>query len=219
MTRKKCVIFDMDGVIINSEPIHQECERKIFDLLKISVSEEEHNSLVGATDETMWNRLGKLHHLPITVSEAITLKKSLYLEYLKGETHIKPIAHVAELIADLYINGFVLALASSSPMEQIEYVLNRFELKGYFRSIVSGESVSEGKPNPEIFLKTSEYVGVDPDSCVVIEDSLNGVTAAKIAGMKCIGYRNSHSGNQDLSRADFIINSFKELNINMITNL
>lgn len=73
----------MDGVIIDSEPIHQECERKMFGLMGINVSDEKHNSLVGATDETMWSTLGKLHHLPISFTEAIQLKKSLYVEYLK----------------------------------------------------------------------------------------------------------------------------------------
>ena len=205
------MIFDMDGVIIDSEPIHQECERRMFSLLGIGISDEQHNALVGATDETMWSTLGKLHHMPISITEAIQLKKSLYLEYLKRETYIEPLPFVNELISDLYNNGFRLAVASSSPPEQIDFILKKFELKRYFHAIVSGEDVEVGKPHPEIFLKAADVLGVQPSSCVVIEDSFNGVTAAKKAGMKCIGFNNPNSGNQDLSKADTIVHSFKEL--------
>lgn len=214
----QCVIFDMDGVIIDSEPIHQECERRMFGLLGIDISNEEHNSLVGATDETMWSTLGKMHHLPISITEAIQLKKSLYLEYLKRETHIEPLPYVNKLIANFYEHGFLLAVASSSPHEQIDFILKKFELKRYFHTIVSGEDVKEGKPHPEIFLKAARAVGVPPCSCAVIEDSYNGVTAAKKAGMICIGFINPNSGTQDLSKADIIISSFKELAINILHN-
>lgn len=216
---EKCVIFDMDGVIINSEPIHKECERKIFETLGITVSEEDHNALVGATDETMWTKIGNLYNLPIKVSEAIQLKKSLYMEYLKKKTYIQPISYVPELIADLYKNGFALALASSSPHDQIEYILSGFELKHYFHSIVSGEEVMVGKPHPEIFLKAAKLVGVGSDSCVVIEDSYNGVMAAKSANMKCIGYKNPNSGNQDLCDADITVRSLKKISVALVNNL
>jgi beta-phosphoglucomutase family hydrolase len=208
---KQCVIFDMDGVIINSEPIHKVCERKMFDLLGITISEEKHNELVGATDLTMWNRIEKSHELPITIPQIVQLKKSIYMEYLKSEVNLKPIPYVSELIADLYKNEFVLALASSSPREQIEYILSILNLKSYFHTIVSGEEVTSGKPHPEIFLKAAQQVNVDPKNCVVIEDSYNGVIAAKRAEMKCIAYSNPDSGTQNLNEAALIIHSFKEL--------
>ena len=213
---EKCVIFDMDGVIIDSEPIHQECERRMFSLLGINISDEEHNTLIGATDETLWTTLGNLHHLPISITEAIQLKKKLYLEYLKSENNIQPLPYINELIADLYENGFRLAVASSSPHEQIDFILEKFKFKRYFHAVVSGEDVKEGKPHPEIFLKASDAVGVPPNLCVVIEDSYNGVTAAKKAGMLCIGFNNPNSGTQDLSKADILISSFKEFAINTI---
>ena len=148
---KRCVIFDMDGVIINSEPIHKECERKLFDMLGITVSEEEHNDLIGATDLTMWNRIEESQELPITIPRIIQLKKSIYMEYLKSEVNIKPIPFVSELIADLYKNKVILALASSSSREQIEYILGIFNLKSYFHAIISGDEVKSGKPHPKYF--------------------------------------------------------------------
>lgn len=216
---ESCVIFDMDGVIIDSEPIHQECERKIFKLLGIDISEDVHNALAGATDETMWRSIEKEYDLPINISEIIQLKKSLYMEYLKREVYIKPIPYISELIANLYKNGFSLVLASSSPHIQIDFILSSFELKRYFHSILSGEDVVTGKPHPAIFMKASELVGISPEQCIVIEDSYNGVSAAKSASMKCIGYRNPNSGNQDLSNADSIISSFNEVSVESIKEL
>ncbi|MBN2813981.1 MAG: HAD family phosphatase, partial [Bacteroidales bacterium] len=203
---ERCVIFDMDGVIIDSEPIHQECEKRIFNLLGITVSDEEHSTLTGATDETMWSGLGKRHNLPLSVAEAIRLKKSIYLEHLMRETSIEPLPDVAQLIVNLHKHGFLLAVASSSPHEQIDFILKKFELSRYFHAIVSGEDVEAGKPHPEIFLKAADMLGVTPDSCLVIEDSHNGVTAAKRAGMKCIWFINPNSGNQDLiGKVDLLI--------------
>lgn len=216
---EKCVIFDMDGVIVDSEPIHQECERNMFRMFGITVSKEEHNTLVGTTDETIWSQLKATHRLSVSVSEAIKLKKTLYMHYLKNEARIAPIPHVSTLIAALNKNGFLLALASSSPMEQIQYILHKLRLTHYFKTIVSGEDVNKGKPDPEIFLKAASSIGVDPSSCVVIEDSFNGVSAAISAGMKCIGYRSPHSGNQDLSKAHAIVDSFEELSPASLTEL
>lgn len=216
---KQCVIFDMDGVIIDSEPIHMACEQKIFRLLGISISNEEHNALIGTTDVAMWTSIGQKHTLPIQICEIIQLNKSLFMEYLKREVHLKPVPHVSELITNLYKNDFSLALASSSSFEQIDYILNDLSLKHYFHTLISGEDVKESKPHPEIFLKVSESVGIDPRLCIVIEDSYNGVIAAKSAKMKCIGYINPNSGNQDLSKADIVIRSFRDISVISIKSM
>jgi HAD superfamily hydrolase (TIGR01509 family) len=216
---ERCVIFDMDGVIIDSEPVHQECERQIFKILEINVSDEQHNALIGATDETMWFRIGDLYKLSMTVPKIIQLKKSLYMEYLRKEGCLKIITGIPELIADLDKNNFLLALASSSPHEQISYVLESLGIRHYFQSIISGEDVKVGKPDPEIFIKAAESVGVSPESCVVIEDSYNGVTAAKNANMKCIGYKNPNSGNQDLSDADITVSSLEKISVAMVKSI
>jgi HAD superfamily hydrolase (TIGR01509 family) len=209
----------MDGVIIDSEPLHKKCEKEIFKYFGISVSDEEHNELTGKTDEDIWSRIGSQHNVVINVDEALKIKKSLYMDYLKKESNINPIPFVSQLIKRLYDNGFYLALASSSPYEQIDYILSRFEIKDYFYSVVSGDDVKEGKPDPEIFLIVIKLAGIDPAYCIAIEDSNNGLTAAKNANIKCIGFNNPNSGNQDLSKADLIISSFKELSVDLIRNI
>lgn len=219
VTMKQCVIFDMDGVIVDSEPLHQACERKMFHRLGIQVSAEEHDSLVGSTDETMWLRLSQAHSLPVPVEEAVRMKKELYLEFIRQDKHFLPVPLVRELMEDLFQNDCTMALASSSPHEQIRYIIDRFDMGHFFSAIVSGEDVDEGKPHPGIFLKAAEAVGVEPRSCLVIEDSKNGVTAALSAGMKCVGFSNPNSGNQDLSQAHRIIHSFDELKVGRIREL
>jgi HAD superfamily hydrolase (TIGR01509 family) len=216
---KQCVIFDMDGVIIDSEPMHKVCEREMFKRFGLSVSEEDHNALVGATDETMWQRIANIYGLPVTVTKAIQLTKTLYMDYLKDQEHLTPIPYVSKLIAELYRNEFSLILASSSPHDQIDYILENFRIRPYFHTTISGEDVKAGKPDPEIFVKAAQLAGVDSKDCVVIEDSHNGVTAAKRANMKCIGFLNPNSGNQDLSKADKIVHSLGEVSVKTIIDL
>ncbi|WP_423127792.1 HAD family hydrolase [Gaoshiqia sp. Z1-71] len=216
---KQCVILDMDGVIIDSEPIHMACEKEIFRLLGVRVSDEEHHAFIGTTDAVMWAKIGEMYELPINVPYIIQLKKSLYMGRLKKDNQLKPIPYIPELIADLHSNKFSLALASSSPHEQIDHILRVFGIRKYFQSTVSGEDVDVGKPDPGIFLKAAELVGIAVESCVVIEDSYNGVTAAKSANMKCIGFKNPNSGRQDLSQADAIISAIPEISRELISRI
>lgn len=216
---KQCVIFDMDGVLIDSEPVHMACEREMFSLLGISVSQEEHHSMIGSTDEAMWSRIGSKNKISKQLPELIKLKKELYFEYLKHNNKLEPIPYIPELIDDLLKNDFVLAVASSSLRVQIDFILGKLKLKQFFKHTISGEDVPRGKPHPDIFLKAAELSGVNPKSCLVIEDSHNGVTAAKKASMKCIGYMNPNSGTQDLSAADMQITSYNEISVESIISL
>jgi HAD superfamily hydrolase (TIGR01509 family) len=216
---KRCVIFDMDGVIIDSEPIHITCEKKIFQILEISITDKEHHSLIGTTDSAMWTHLKNKFKLKKSVNELVNLKQALYFEYIKNKANLRPIPYIPELIGFLNMKGFLLALASSSPHAHIDFIMNEFNLRNYFSVVVSGDDTKNGKPNPEIFLKVSELAGVAPQCCVVIEDSNNGVLAAKNAKMKCIGYKNPNSGNQDLSNADFVTDVLNKHTVEIVENL
>ena len=207
----------MDGVIIDSEPLHQSCEKTIFQLLGVSITDEMHHSFTGCTDESMWSQIASIYRLSINIPDIIEMKKSLYLKHLK-EKKISLIAGIVELLARLFNNEFIIALATSAPHEQIDYILNTFDIKHFFGSITSGDDVAMGKPHPEIFLTAAIAVGIEPKSCIVIEDSYNGIIAAKNADMKCIAYKNPNSGNQDLSKADVIITSFEEISLDLLRN-
>lgn len=215
----RCIIFDMDGVLINSEPLHFDFESKFFKSLGITVSRDQHETFVGTTAKTMWTIIKQTHNLPYSVSELILKGQSDFLIYLENIKFLEPVQGITGLLKRLIDAGYNLALASSSPHLLINYILSNCNLDKYFVVRVSGDDVNSGKPDPEIFLKTAELAGVKPKDCLVIEDSANGVHAAVKAGMKCIGYSNPGSGNQDLSEANLIIKSFQKLTISTIEGL
>lgn len=217
----KAVIFDMDGVIIDSEPIHRKVEKRIFEELGIIVTDEEHNSYVGMTSKSMWSQIKKKHNCKkeFSVEELIELEVDTFIESLLSYENIGSITGVVEFIDELHRNGIKLALASSAVRRSIETVVNMFKLQKYFEIRTSGEDIKKGKPCPDIFLLTAKHLNINPNECVVVEDSRNGVKATKAAGMKCIGFKNSNSGDQDLSSADIVISSFSEINFNKIKHL
>lgn len=208
----RAAIFDMDGVIIDSEPLHLNIEEDIFKKLGISITYEEHNTFIGTTSYYMWDKIRTNHNLTQSLEELVELDRNTYLDFLNNTLDLEPIKGVKELITDLHKNNIKLAVASSSPLNVIEKVLNLFHIRDYFDYIVTGDFVRKSKPEPDIFLYAAEKLDVDPKECVVIEDSHNGVLAAKKANMKCIGYKNPNSGNQDLSKADLTIDNFNNIN-------
>ncbi|MBE6067253.1 MAG: HAD family phosphatase [Clostridium lundense] len=215
----KAVIFDMDGVIIDSEPLHLSIEEDIFKKLGISITYEEHNTFIGTTSHYMWNKIKTNHNLTESLEELVELDRNTYLDFLNNTLDLQPIKGVKELIINLHKNNIKLAVASSSPLNVIEKILSLFEIRGYFDYIVTGDCVSKSKPEPDIFLYAAKKLDADPKECVVIEDSHNGVLAAKKANMKCIGYKNVNSGNQDLSKADITIDDFNDINAAFINGL
>lgn len=210
------VIFDMDGVIIDSELIHQGVELKLFRELGLNISAEEHNLYVGTPNRDMWKDFAGRYNLRRSVEDLIKLNRKRYMEHLLSLPDIKPIPGVVDLIDEIHKTGLKVALASSSSVEEIRTVLKLFRLDTSFHEVVSGDYVEKGKPSPDIFILTAERLGLKPEECVVIEDSKNGVSAAKTAGMKCVGFYNPNSRNQDLSQADIVINSFNELSISKL---
>ena len=141
-------------------------------------------------------------------NDAFDKKEDLYL--LEG---------VEDLIKELHGKGMQLILASSSAYVTIEKIFNRFSLHRYFSHIVSGEDFPKSKPHPAIFIKAAELSNTPVGNCIVIEDSTNGIIAAKAAGIYCVGYKSIHSKRQDYSQADLVISNFSELNFEKIAAL
>ncbi|MCX8130252.1 MAG: HAD family hydrolase [Clostridia bacterium] len=212
----KAVIFDMDGVIIDSEPIYFEIERKSFGKFGLIIPEAEHHSFVGITLEEMWHRIKSNYGLPHTVEELLVFHKNQVIKQMSIQESLRPIDGVLDLIRELREKGIKTAIASSSPVKLIDIILNKLDIKGYFDLVVSGEEVEKGKPEPDIFLKAARILSIKPSNCVVIEDSRNGIIASLEAGMPCIGFKNPNSGNQDLSKADKTISHFSEIDVNIL---
>jgi HAD superfamily hydrolase (TIGR01509 family) len=214
----QAVIFDLDGVIIDSEPMHLEVDRNIIRSIGIDISDEELKKYIGVSNVKLWSDLVGKYKINHNVEELVNQQKNSKIKAFK-ENDLKPVRGVVELIDSIRKANLSLAIASSSPKEFIDVVLKRLDMQNKFEFILSGENFKKGKPEPDIFLTAAKLLGKSPEQCVVIEDSTHGITAAKRAGMKCIAYRNLGSGMQDLSSADLIIDSFNDISVEKILNL
>lgn len=206
----EAVIFDMDGVIIDSEPIHFDVDIKTMAYLGVDISAKELEKYVGMTSPEMWQLIKNEYIITQSVDEIIDYQLKNKINILRN-LEIGPIDGIKELLFELKSLGVRVGIASSSPRIFIEEVLRKFDLTDYFECIVSGEEVKRGKPAPDVYIEAAKELKVSPKDCIVIEDSKNGVRAAKEAGMKCIGYQNLNSGQQDLSQADIIVSSITQI--------
>lgn len=215
----KAVIFDMDGVIIDSEPIYYKLCSDLLKKSRAALTKEEYYSYVGKPAAEFWTVMKKKYNLRENAEELININRKSYMDYLRGNNKEKPIEGVCELIKELYDNNIRLALASSSSRDCIDIVLDKFKLNEYFQVIVSGDDVEDGKSTPYIFLQTAEKMSVKPSECIVIEDSHSGIKSSKAAGMVCLAFRNPNSGDQDVLLADVVITKFSEVNYDKLRKL
>ena len=208
----------MDGVIIDSEPVHQQLEIEMFQDLGLQISDEEHNSYVGTSAMDMWNQIKEKHVLNKSPEELLLYGRKRYWEALNGG-RVPLVAGALQLIEAVHGAGFMIQVASSATRPTVDKVLEYFKLENYFVHRIGGNEVSLSKPNPEIFLKAAEQSGSHPGRCLVIEDSANGVKAAKTAGMVCIGFANPGSGSQNLSAADLVVDSLYKIDLTLVRSL
>jgi beta-phosphoglucomutase family hydrolase len=210
------VIFDMDGVLADTGPIHFESwvkmaneigkkfTKKLFDLTFGQQSIPITRKLVGPKVE---QRL---------VEKWANLKEQYYREMVKDK--LEPLTGVLKLIKDLKKNNFKLAVGSSGPPENVELLLTVLNLKHYFDVIITAVDVKKGKPEPDVFLIAAQNLKLEPKNCIVIEDAPVGIKAARRAGMPVIALRTTHC-NVDLLDADLIVNDLRSVNIDDIIRL
>lgn len=211
----KAVIFDMDGVLVDTEPIMEKMMLQIFDELNIGISNETIRSYRGVSSQKCWSELKQKYFLPETVDYYVKERLNRGIEHFKihGVRLVDNVLNMLKVFKELSLKS---ALATSAAEERMKIILELTGIQDQFDTIISASSVINSKPDPEIFLTASKQMSIKPEDCLVIEDSTNGVKAAKNGGMKCIGF--DQYGEQDLTEADIIINSFCDENIDHIIN-
>lgn len=209
----------MDGVLVNSEPLHHQVCKMQFDELKIDVSDELFATFTGSSNKMIYKRLKNLYPIQYSVEELIAEKNRLFIAAFQQDSTHNLIPGVKDLILDLYDNGMQIMVASSSEMEIINAIFDRFELHPYFSYKLSGADFPESKPNPALFLKAVALSGHTPSECIIIEDSTNGIKAAKAANVYCIAYKAAEANSQNQALADTIIYDYKELTYEKIRHI
>ena len=213
------VIFDMDGVIVDTEPVHHYAYFQHFDELNITVTEEMFTSYMGNSTRNTFQKLKETFDLEHDVEDLILRKRTLFNDAFDKKEDLFLLDGVEKLIKELHQNGMQLIVASSASKVTIDRVFTRFGLHSYFSHIVSGEDFPKSKPHPAIFEHAVFLSQTPKEACVVIEDSTNGIIASKAAGIYCIGYDSENSKMQDLSLADSVIRRFDELSFVKIRNI
>lgn len=202
------VIFDMDGVIIDSNPFHKISLRQFCAQHGYHLSDEELlNKIYGRTNnDWIRNLFGDLPKERIL--ELGEEKEALFRELYKNE--IKPLPGLESFLKSLEAQKITKAIGTSAPRSNVDFCLGSTQLEKYFKTILDQSDVEHGKPNPEIYLKVAKRIGFDPTQCIVFEDSLSGVEAAHRAGAKVVGVTTTHS-REELAHTDFIVDDFTGL--------
>ena len=217
MKKEIAVIFDMDGVIVHTNPYHSMAFREFFSTRNLAPTDEEFaQHMFGKSNSYILT-----HFLQRTIEgEELRLledeKESLFRKIY--EPHIDPIKGITTFINDLDKNGVKLGVATSAPIANLELILSKVPLRSKMGSILASENVKKHKPDPEVYLTSAKNLGVKPDQCVVFEDSFSGVSAGLNAGMKVVGVLTSHS-EVELPPCSFYIKDYSELSFEKIADL
>lgn len=209
--RFEAVVFDMDGVLIDSEPVHYESTRLLFeDEFGIPFPESANTEFLGSTDRHMFEVLKARHKLTPPLDEIIARRKNLYMDLL-AQNGLPWRDGIRELIADLAKSGYRLAVATSGLTRIVEPTLETGQIRHLFEVVVTGDDIHTPKPAPDIYLEAARRLAIDPAFCVAIEDTDVGVRAAKTAGMWAIAFPNSTTRDMDFGPADFVARTSGEI--------
>lgn len=216
MTDKPGIIFDMDGVIVHSNPAHKKAIQQFCKKHDQNVSTEFlENRLYGRTNaEWIPELFGEMSYerLQILADE----KEQMFRDSFTPENNI--VEGILEFLDILKSNNIPLAVATSAPKENADYILSRLSIEHCFDAILDSSHVSKGKPEPEVYLKASKALDRAPGQCIVFEDSVSGVKAGLGAGAKVVGVATTHS-HHELGSCDLVIDDFRELSLEELAKL
>jgi HAD superfamily hydrolase (TIGR01509 family) len=203
------VVFDMDGVLVDSEPLHLRATQAALGERGASYTERDNQAFFGATDAEMFRVLRILFDVDTPTPALVEAKRRALVRLVRAEA--RPLPGVPGVPLSLREAGYRLALASASAPDVIRAVLQAVRLDTVFEALVSGDEVPRGKPAPDIFLMAARRLGVEPAACLVVEDSRNGVLAGKAAGMVVAAVPCPATSHEDFGAADFVLPSLEGL--------
>ena len=212
----KAIIFDMDGVLVNSEPLHRKAYFDMFEEFNLNVSNSLYESFTGKSTSAICKELCEIFDLSISHEKLMFSKRKHFKTIFDNDPEFQMIDGVLSLIKNYFYNNLTLILASSASMTNINRIFKKFDLDKFFKAKISGADLKESKPNPEIFIKAAKLSGFNKSECIVIEDSTNGVIASKSAGIYCIGFNSPNSKNQNYDKADLVVSNFNEIRFNYL---
>ena len=211
----KGIIFDMDGVISDTQKLHAKVESEIFSRYGISLTPEEiTNKYAGVKATEFFKEVLDTQNEDYNLSDLIN-EKWKKMEELASKS-VDPIEGSQELIKELFEKGFSISVASASNYKYVEAVLKSLDLIKYFKHIVSGDMVKNGKPDPESFLLAASKMQISPENCLVIEDGRSGMEAAEKANMKCIGLVENKEKDYP---TNILVTSLNEVNMEFLERL
>ncbi|MFA5326869.1 MAG: HAD family phosphatase [Prolixibacteraceae bacterium] len=205
------IIFDMDGVLVDSEPFHEEIEKRQFSLNNLTITREEHSKYLGVATDAMWMDIKERHHLSLPVEELIEQNRNESYRLFAELNEIPTIPGIANLLEKLSAKNYLMAVASSNFPEIIELMLEKTGMRKYFKFVVSTQEAGKSKPAPDVYLLAAQKLGVKPENCLVVEDSQNGIKAAKSAGMIVVAYQGPFTNPQSQREADSVITQYNQL--------
>lgn len=211
----KAIILDLDGVIIDSEPLHVETEKRLFSEYGISVEPEDWARFKGLTPQAVYDLVRTKYRLRDTIDVFLDKKYTYLAESYDRELSLFP--DVSSFI-QRFQKRYVFGLTTSTRRRLTNWVLTRFRLKDIFQVVVTADDVSQGKPHPEPYSRTIRSLNLTPPECLVIEDSVNGVASAKGAGAGCIALTTSFQ-KHELLQADVCVDRLDEITEGLVQSL
>ncbi|MBU0707131.1 HAD family phosphatase [Patescibacteria group bacterium] len=218
----KGIIYDLDDVIINSIGLHIQASDMVFAEYgvqqdKVNLSDKLKASLLGRRVIDVMKILIKHYKIKASPEEIHQRREEIFYQLAKDKLELLP--GVKESIKLFREHDYKMAIASSATKKLIHLVLSKFELLHLFPEVVAAEDIQRGKPNPEVYQLAAKKLVLEPSECVVLEDANNGIKAAKKAGCKCIAIRNQYVPEQNLSKADLLVDSLNDITTLMIKKL
>lgn len=210
-------LFDMDGVIVHTNPYHKKAFKIFLDKHDISISDQElKDHVYGRTNAEIFPYIFKDKYTPEKGEEWANEKEAIFRDLYKKD--VEPVPGLIGFLDELQRREIKAAVGTSAPIENLNFIMDSLDLRHYFDAFLHSADVSEGKPNPEIYLKAADRLKIDPKFCVVFEDSVAGEKAGLNAGMKVVGVATTHTPDE-FNGAHLVIEDFKELTMEQLFSL